>query len=148
MLLRFLLDHRQSPELLASGWPVKMTGMGVKPGEYSGKLDRVASGARSGTMGKMTWVWLEPSSEEADDLAQHYPEMAKSPVDKVGGETELWMATGLLIKLLGQRVMAESAAWEFCLRAGLKGEVSSFNLKHSFLLFHFQEKEESDIVLQ
>lgn len=42
----------------------------------------------------------------------------------------------------------ETAAWEFHLRAIVKGEVSAFNLEWGFLLFCFQEKEDRDTVLQ
>lgn len=121
---------------------MKMAGMGAKLGESSGKQDWAAGGARSGMMGKMAWVWSEPSSEEADELIRCYLEVADLPIDEVGGETKLWLAIGLLAKSLGRRVMAKSTAWEFRLHAGIKDEVSSFNLEHGIpLLFLGEERD-------
>lgn len=89
---------------------MKMASIGAKPGESSGKMDRVTGGVRSRMMGKIAWVWLEPSSKEVDELARHHPEVVDLPIDEVGGEMDLWLATGLLAESLGRRVMAESAA--------------------------------------
>lgn len=124
-----------------------MVGKGAKPGKSSSKMDRAAVGARSGTLGKMTWVWSELMPKEADDLARCYPEVAELPIDMVG-ETECWMAIGLLAMSLNRKVGAETVAREFRLHAGVKGEVSTFNLERGFLLFWFQEKEDKDTVLQ
>lgn len=68
---------------------MKMAGNNEKPRKSSVKVDQAGSGERSGAMGRMRWVWSEPSPKEADDLARHYPEMADLLDDEVCGETEL-----------------------------------------------------------
>lgn len=44
--------------------------------------------------------------------------------------------------------MVKVAAREFHWHASMKGEILTFSLRQGFLLFHFQEKEDRDVVLQ
>lgn len=109
-------------------------------------MDRVCFGGKKGVSGWMKWVWSKPSPKEVNDLARRYSEVAKLPEDEINGKTKELLAKRLVARMLGQRVLANAAAHEFRLCAGLNGDVAPFNLEQGFFLFRFQEAGEWDAI--
>lgn len=92
-------------------------------------VDRAGFGWKKGVSGRAMWVSSEPSLEEVTELARCYLEVAELPKDEVKGETDEWLAKGLVVRSLGWRVLVEVAVRKFRLCAGLKGNVVTYNME-------------------
>lgn len=63
--------------------------------------------------GQPVWVSSEPSPDEVEELARRFPEVVDLLDEEVRGETDNWLAKGLVARSLGQKIAAKAAAHEF-----------------------------------
>lgn len=127
--------------------PVRILTKSGNSVEVQNSVDQVGSDRKKGRGGRVKWISADPSPEEVVELAHRFPEMVKHSKDEVKGETDDWLARGLVARSLDQRVQAKAATHEFQLHVIINGDVQVYNLEHGFMLFRFQDAGERDSVL-
>lgn len=63
-------------------------------------VDQVGNDRKRGPSGWVKWVLVDPLPEEVAELAQWYLEVVELSEDEVKGETDEWLARGLVARSL------------------------------------------------
>lgn len=90
---------------------------------------------------------LEPSMEEVEDLINHFSKVVELSMEDLREESKSWMASTVVVRSLGRRILTDLVARDFQSRTGIKGGVAGFSFKKEFALVHFKEARERDLVL-
>lgn len=109
--------------------------------------DQPESSWKRTMQGRTMWVSPEPSPEEVEELIRWFSEIMELLKEEERVESEGWATLAIVAKSLGRRVAVEMMVREFQLQARLKGDVVGYDLEQGYLLFHFKEAGERDVIL-